>query len=81
MDKTCIVYAGSRPIDIETNDFVIRPAKNDKKFINAAGMKSPAIASAPAIADMVCDLVKNAFDKLEKKANWQPKEEAILPWK
>ncbi|PTD31152.1 type 2 glycerol-3-phosphate oxidase [Mycoplasma leachii] len=81
MDKTCTVYAGSRPIDIETNDFIIRPAKNDKKFINVAGMKSPAIASAPAIADMVCDLVKNAFDKLDKKANWQPKEEAILPWK
>ncbi|SYV96375.1 Uncharacterised protein, partial [Mycoplasma putrefaciens] len=33
-------------------------------------MKSPAIASCPAIADMVCDLVKDAFDNLEIKPDW-----------
>ncbi|AEM68925.1 type 2 glycerol-3-phosphate oxidase [Mycoplasma putrefaciens] len=80
MSKTCTTYAGSRPIEVQTNDFWIKPAKADKNFINVAGMKSPAIASCPAIADMVCDLVKDAFDNLEIKPDWNPKEEAILPW-
>lgn len=80
MTKTCTVYAGSRPIEPSTNDFWIKPAKDDKSFINVAGTKSPAIASCPAIADMVCDLVKNAFTNLEVRVDWNPKEEAILPW-
>lgn len=50
MSRTVMTLSGSRPIDVETNDFVIRCAKNNKKFINAAGMQSPALASAPAIA-------------------------------
>ena len=73
LDKTEISLAGSRPIDIETNDFIIKPAKENKKFINAAGMQSPAIASAPAIALEIAQLVKETGIKFEKKSNFNPK--------
>ncbi|WGI36324.1 type 2 glycerol-3-phosphate oxidase [Mesomycoplasma lagogenitalium] len=73
LEKTEITLAGSRPIDIETNDFVIRSAKENVKFINAAGMQSPALASAPAIAIEIAKLVEKAGLKLEKKLNYNPK--------
>lgn len=73
LEKTEMTLAGSRPIDIETNDFVIRPAKDNARFINAAGMQSPAIASAPAIAIEIAKLVEAAGLKLEKNPNYNPK--------
>ncbi|CAT04699.2 Glycerol-3-phosphate dehydrogenase [Mesomycoplasma conjunctivae] len=73
IEKTEIVLSGSRPIDIETDDFVIRAAKLNKKFINAAGMQSPAIASAPAIAIEVAKLVEEAGLQLVKNENYNPK--------
>ncbi|EIE42419.1 glycerol-3-phosphate dehydrogenase [Mycoplasmopsis canis UFG4] len=73
LEKTEMTLAGSRPIDIETNDFVIRSAKDNKKFINAAGMQSPAIASAPAIAIEIAKLVEAAGLKLEKNPNYNAK--------
>ncbi|WP_436359211.1 type 2 glycerol-3-phosphate oxidase [Mycoplasma sp. 480] len=73
LEKTIMTLAGSRPIDVETNDFVIRAAKDNKKFINAAGMQSPAIASAPAIAIEIAKLVEASGLKLTKKENFNPK--------
>ena len=73
LDKTEITLAGSRPIDIETNDFVICPATNNRQFINAAGMQSPAIASAPAIAIEIAKLVANAGIKLTPNPQYNPK--------
>lgn len=73
LDKTEISIAGSRPIDIESNDFIIRTAKENKRFINAAGMQSPAIASAPAIALEIAKLVKETGIKFEKNSNFNPK--------
>ncbi|MGZ9762559.1 type 2 glycerol-3-phosphate oxidase [Mycoplasma sp. 394] len=73
LDRTIMTLAGSRPIDIETNDFVIRPAKKNARFINAAGMQSPAIASAPAIAQEIAKLVEKAGLGLEKKEHFNPK--------
>ena len=73
LDKTEITLAGSRPIDIETNDFVIRPATNNRQFINAAGMQSPAIASAPAIAIEIAKLVESAGIELIPNPQYNPK--------
>lgn len=77
MSKTELIYAGSRPIDIATNDFVIRYATGNNHFINAAGMQSPAIASAPAIAKEVAKLLANNGTKLKLKANFKPNYELI----
>ncbi|MGL5592161.1 MAG: type 2 glycerol-3-phosphate oxidase [Metamycoplasmataceae bacterium] len=72
-EEVVMTIAGSRPIDIETNDFVIRYAKDNNKFINAAGMQSPAIASAPAIAIEVADLLKKNGTKLVKNPSFKGK--------
>ncbi|TDV24394.1 glycerol 3-phosphate oxidase [Mycoplasmopsis mustelae] len=73
LEKTIMTLAGSRPIDIETNDFIIKAAKDNKCFINAAGMQSPAIASAPAIAIEISKLVEKAGLQLVKKPDFNPK--------
>lgn len=39
-------------------DFIIEPAKTVKGFINVAGIQSPGLTSAPAIAEMVEALVR-----------------------
>ncbi len=77
LEKTEITLAGSRPIDIETNDFVIRYAKGNKNFINAAGMQSPAIASAPAIAEEIAKLLKENGTELKADKKYNPKYEVL----
>ncbi|UVD81634.1 type 2 glycerol-3-phosphate oxidase [Mycoplasma iguanae] len=66
IEKTMMTLAGSRPIDIKTNDFVIGPAKENKQFINAAGMQSPGLSAAPAIAELIIEHLKITGLKLEK---------------
>lgn len=41
----------------ETNDFIIGEVKNSPGFINVAGIDSPGLTSAPAIAEMVGSMV------------------------
>ncbi|AKU79791.1 type 2 glycerol-3-phosphate oxidase [Spiroplasma turonicum] len=79
IDKTSMTYSGSRPIESTTDDFWIKPSHSDCCFINVAGMKSPAIASAPAIADYVIELVKNAIGEMEMNKNYNPIEKSIIP--
>ncbi|NQZ65738.1 MAG: type 2 glycerol-3-phosphate oxidase [Mycoplasmatales bacterium] len=72
IDKTEIILAGSRPIDLETNDFIIRYANENNHFINAAGTQSPALASAPAIALEIEKLLSKNGTKLKLKSNFDP---------
>lgn len=51
-------------------DFIIEPAKTVKGFINVAGIQSPGLTSAPAIAAMVEGLVREVNSDL----NFTPKE-------
>jgi len=59
-------FAGIRPVS-DTNDFIIEGSKTVPRFINAAGIQSPGLTAAPAIALMVVDLLKNSGLKLVKK--------------
>ncbi|WP_339033669.1 type 2 glycerol-3-phosphate oxidase [Spiroplasma endosymbiont of Cantharis rufa] len=70
-------FAGSRPIYKETDDFYIKYAKLNNKFINVAGTKSPGISCAPSIADYVINMVKEQMN-LELKLNWDKYEKNIL---
>ncbi len=69
IERTIKTLAGSRPIDVATNDFVIRKSKNNPNFILAAGMQSPALSSAPAIASEVAELLNL---KLTPRENFKP---------
>lgn len=54
------------------NDFVIGSSPVNAKFINAAGIESPGLSSAPAIAEMVEGIVGELMGGLEKKADYNP---------
>ncbi|WP_338971567.1 type 2 glycerol-3-phosphate oxidase [Spiroplasma endosymbiont of Panorpa germanica] len=80
IEKTCMTFSGSRPIEPSSEDFYIKPAIKDDNFINVAGTKSPAISAAPAIADYVIDILKSTSkDKFEIKKDYQPYQKSILP--
>lgn len=61
MGKVIRSFAGLRPVVLDNNnDFYIAESKTVKGFIHVAGIQSPGIASAPAIAEYVRDLLDNA---------------------
>ncbi len=55
-----------------SDDFVIGSSAVNKNFINAAGIESPGLSSAPAIAEMVEGIVLELTGGLEKKADYNP---------
>lgn len=78
LEKTCSVISGSRSICVETDDFVISPSSKDERFINVAGISSPGLSAAPAIARQVISFI-NAQTKLAKKAKFIKKQAEGAP--
>ena len=66
-------YAGIRPKlisgtdDKSFADFVIEENKHVDHFIDLIGIESPGLTSAPAIADMVIEIIGNKEDLIENK--------------
>lgn len=58
-------FAGLRPVVEE--DFIIKHEDNLPGFINVAGIQSPGLTAAPAIAKMVKNLIEKNCFRLEKK--------------
>lgn len=56
---------------------MIGEVKDAKGFINAAGIESPGLSSAPAIAEMVTDIVKGLLP-LEKNPDFVGTRKGIL---
>lgn len=52
------------------HDFIIKPHPKSDKFINVAGICSPGLSAAPAIAEYVLKLLQNTDIELNKKANY-----------
>ena len=73
-NKTITSFCGLRAVG-STGDFIINMPNNS--FVNVAGIESPGLSSAPAIAEYVIELLANAGAKLEKKASYQPRREAM----
>lgn len=63
-------FSGLRA-DSDRNDFIVEESKNIPNFIDAAGIKSPGLSAAPAIALVVCDILSNKLILKEKK-NFNP---------
>lgn len=57
VERISKIISGSRPICEETNDFIIKYAKNNQNFVNVAGIKSPGLTAAPAIALQVAEMI------------------------
>lgn len=61
-------FAGLRA-KVETNDFIIEESKEAPGFINVAAIDSPGLTAAPAIGNMVVEMLKGLMGDLQKKAN------------
>ncbi len=67
--KVITSFSGLRAVG-STGDFIINSPVHG--FINVAGIESPGLTSAPAIADYVADMVKKLNNELIKKDNFNP---------
>lgn len=67
--KTIRTFSGNRPTP-STHDFVIEVVNNH--FINAVGIESPGLVSAPAIGKYVADELVTSLKRLRKKTNYNP---------
>lgn len=59
-------FAGMRAHPV-TDDFMIGFSEKNDCFLNVAGIESPGLSAAPAIAEMVAGLLKEKADLYEKK--------------
>jgi len=72
IDKKDIIasFAGMRPVS-DTNDFIIEESRSVPHFINAAGIQSPGLTAAPAIAQMIVQILGQSSMRMEKKKGWK----------
>lgn len=69
-------FAGVRAPDYK-EDFIVEPSRHVEGFIHVAGIQSPGLASAPAIAEMVEGFVKEQYVGLNEKKDYNPKRVGI----
>ncbi len=70
-------FAGLRPHRAGSEcDFIIEPSKANEHFINVAGIESPGLTAAPAIARYVGKMFREMAPEYEKKAEFISKRPA-----
>ncbi|MCL1964522.1 MAG: NAD(P)/FAD-dependent oxidoreductase [Firmicutes bacterium] len=69
-------FAGVRAMP-STGDFILRPSEAAPRMIHAAGICSPGLSSAPAIAEYVAALLKDAGLALPANEDFDPHRPAI----
>ena len=67
--KTITSFCGLRAVG-NTGDFIITSPETG--FINAAGIESPGLSAAPAIAEYITEMLKNSGLHLTEKAGYNP---------
>ena len=65
-------FAGGRPVIQGTNDFFIGQSAVVPGLFQAAGIQSPGVASAPAIAERIEQVLRDAGVALRERADWDP---------
>ena len=58
-------------------DFIIRPAKAMPRMLHVAGIKSPGLSSAPAIAEYAAELLAEMGVTLTEKPDWDGKRQQV----
>jgi len=71
MGSVITSFAGLRAVP-STGDFIIEESKVAKGFINVAGIESPGLTAAPAIAKYVVGILKESGLALSIKENYKP---------
>ena len=70
-------FAGARAV-ASTDDFIIENSKQVPGFIQCAGIQSPGLTSAPAIADLVTQIIENEIMELEENPDYDPYRKPII---
>jgi glycerol-3-phosphate dehydrogenase len=70
LSETIAQFSGLRATS--GKDFIIRPSSLDRRMIHVAGINSPGLTSAPAIALMVADILKEQGLELVGKKTFNP---------
>lgn len=65
-------FAGGRPVIQGTNDFFIGQSAVVPGLFQAAGIQSPGVASAPAIAERMEQVMRDAGVELHERTDWNP---------
>lgn len=73
-------FAGLRAVS-STGDFIIGESKNVRGFINAAGIESPGLTSAPAIGEYVADILRDSGLALVDKKNFNPIRKPVFKFR
>lgn len=61
-----------------TGDFIIGESEKVSGFINVAGIESPGLSSAPAIAAHVVDIIKEIRGELAEKKDFNPRRRKVI---
>ncbi|MDR1598767.1 MAG: NAD(P)/FAD-dependent oxidoreductase [Oscillospiraceae bacterium] len=69
-------FSGLRAVG-STGDFIIRASGIEPRLIHAAGIASPGLTSAPAIAEEIVNILANQGLRLKAKPDWNPIREPI----
>ena len=69
-------FAGLRP-EPSSGDFIIKDYEEVEGFINVAGIKSPGLTSAPAIAETVAGII-NKGNILESRSDFDPNRKPLI---
>jgi glycerol-3-phosphate dehydrogenase len=77
-ERTCFVFSGSRSICVETDDFWIAHSSKDERFINVAGIASPGLSAAPAVAHEAVALIRAQIEMAKKTDFIQDRGTAML---
>lgn len=64
-------FSGLRAAADGDGDFVIRPSTITQGLIHAAGIQSPGLTSAPAVAEMIIVILRGQGSELKRKAEFQ----------
>ena len=81
MDERKVIreFSGLRAVaEGAGDDFVVGPVPGLPGLINAAGIQSPGIAAAPAIASMVRDLLADQGLDFQEKVDFNPYRQALV---
>lgn len=77
--KTITSFAGLRATP-NTGDFMIFASDKCKNFINVGGIESPGLASAPAVAKYVVEILEKEGLELNQKINFKAKRKKNKPF-
>ena len=75
-DKIIRTFAGMRA-EPTGGDFIIENYDEPWGFINVAGIRSPGLTSAPAIAERVEEIIRGMGVNLKRKEKWNPMRKGI----